>query len=116
MADETGFEPSANENNEIYGSFNECVEKSSRWLREQIKQCIEQNYNGFFDSIKPILSKNGGSISLPELLLMRLEDKPFKEISAEFGISIKTLSSSINRHKDQIKSYITEHTGITFKK
>jgi RNA polymerase sigma factor (sigma-70 family) len=116
MKDDSGFEPPANENNEnneIYTSFNEFIENSPQKLREKIMQCVEQDSDDLLKDIV-IKSKNGNQINLQELLLMRLKDKSLTDISAESGISIKTLSSSIKRHIRQLKDYITKHTGIEF--
>lgn len=104
----------SNETNEVNnGSFDRLIEKNPQRLLEEIEKFFEQDPDDLLKKIV-IKSKKGDRISLQKLLLMRLQDRTLKEISAESGISLKTLSSSINRHKGQIKRYITKYTGIEF--
>ncbi|MEO0014739.1 MAG: hypothetical protein RLZZ535_3128 [Cyanobacteriota bacterium] len=103
MKDDCGFEPSVNENNE----------NSPQRLREEIMKCVEQDAQDLLKNML-IRSKNGNQISFQELLLRRLRDQSLTDISAESGISIKTLSSFLKRHMRQLKDYITIMTGIEF--
>lgn len=92
-----------------YASFNELIEKSP----SELQKIIEQDPEDFLKNTL-LKSKKGNKISLQKILLMRLKDKTFEEISAESSILLKSIRSFMNRKKAELESYITKHTGIEF--
>lgn len=118
MKDDTDFESAASEVNQdkvsIRYSFDKLVAKNAPKLLKEIKEFIEKDPENFLTNTV-IRSKNPGKqISLQRALLMRLQDKTLKEISAETGVPLKSISSCIDRKMPKVKRYITKHTGIEF--
>jgi DNA-directed RNA polymerase specialized sigma24 family protein len=103
-------------NSESTTTLHDCLlspaPSKKREIHRLFRELIQNDPENFLKN-SLIKSKTGKRISLQEVFLMRLEDKTLEEIETESGISLKSISSYINRKKAELKIYITEHTGIT---
>ena len=95
-------------------SFDKLVVQNPSKLLKDIKEFIEKDPENFLANTVTRSENAGKQISLQRALLMRLQDKTLKEISAETGVPLKSISSCIDRKMPKVKDYITKHTGIEF--
>lgn len=77
------------------------------------RELIEKDPEGFLKNKLIKSHENGNQISLQKVLLMRLENRKFKEISEKTGIPLKSIHSSIKdiKRNTKLREYITKHTG-----
>lgn len=107
--------PVSDETNEVCSdSFDKLVAQNPSKLLKDIKEFIEKDLESSLKEIV-IRSKTAGKqITLQTVLLMRLQDKTLKKISAKTEVPLNSISSCIDRKMPKVKDYITEYTGIEF--
>ncbi|MBW4511470.1 MAG: hypothetical protein KME64_33905 [Scytonematopsis contorta HA4267-MV1] len=78
-----------------------------------VLECVEHDPEGVLEGLV-LESKNGNKVSLQQVLLLRLQDKTLEEVSKEYQISLKSISSFFQRNIATVKDYILKHTGIFY--